>query len=183
MHSIWWKWKNFLWPETRLEVGRFEEELHFQARKFFFFITTLCTFVWLPYVEIDGQLNPNAEVAIPFRYAMSVGVAITLLALCGFSKYLRSHCEWLMRAMVYYILISVAIITAASEAHLNYVAGYFLCLLTLSMVPQPLWSQWGITIISVGLYLVACEYFGVTYDTVAKRYGLQDTISVFVWCV
>ena len=182
LQNLFIRWKVFLWSGAREELGSFEEELHFQARKFFFFIVTLTTFVWLPYIDIDKELNPNANFAIPFRYGMSL-LSVILLSCCAFSKFLRERCEWLMRVMVVYVLLSVAIITAASEAHPNYIAGYFICLLSMSFVPQPLWHQWFITILSVALYFSGCFYFDVKFDSLEKQYGLQDTISVLLVCL
>jgi signal transduction histidine kinase len=173
---------SFLWPKHKPISVTFREELHLQSRKFFVFTALLCSFVWIPYIEIDEQLVDNYHRVVALRYGFSV-ISITLLICAVLSTIARKNMGYLLEILFCYLLLTIPYITSMSMAHPNYLTGYFIALLCTCFQPFKFSFLISLITASISIYIISNIILEVPFDTVAKEYGKQDVFTTYLCCM
>jgi len=159
------------------ESGRntFDGELNYEAGELFY-VMILCMFAWLPYIQNDMVLHPFPEFVVCIRVGLSV-LSICLMIL-KLTKRFNSRPNALLLAVIGYLFIGTALITATSgDSASSYIGGFCLIMMMTAFTPFSFKLKAVSSFFTFVLFFVVAVLTGMDFSNVAIIYSANDLFS------
>jgi len=167
-------------PDNLFNNDTFYGELNYECSKlpFMFFLSAVA---WLTYIPLDNKLHvPCLSLVLGLRYGLT---ALSVLSIAlTFTKFFRARPIILLMALVAYLNLGTAIVTATADEKFvsPYMGGFVFVLMIPVFAPFPLISKFIITFIPVVLLFVLGSVRGIPFFKPPISYATNDTLCTFV---
>lgn len=164
----------WLFPARSSYPKTFGEELDIQASRIVPAAALVCLFVWLPYINLDKALYPNAW-GMPLCRMGLTAVAIGVLL----SRRVLPRIRWttLAAVLVGYLQWATAFLTGLTGGEAVYMGGFVFVLMLSPAVPTGRTFLWASLGIAVTVFLATGLAAGMNFDAPERRYSLTDLIT------
>jgi len=167
-------------PDNLFKCDTFYGELNYECSKlsFMFFLSAIA---WLTYIPLDAKLHVHYPIMI-----LTLRLGLTLLSLScialTFTKFFKERPLILLMALVAYLNIVTAIITATADVSVitPYMGGFIFVQMIPVFAPFPLVYKFFIAFFSVVLLFVLGSVRGINFFEPPVSYATNDTIGTLV---
>jgi len=155
----------------------FMGELNYEAGALFF-VVLLCVFAWLPYIQNDTKLHPYPEFVVPIRIGLSV--LSILLMILKLTKRFNHRPYMLLLAVIGYVYIGTAFITATSgDAASSYMGGFCIIMMMATFTPFTFKLKVISSFFAFVLFFVVATMTGIDFSVIGILYSANDLFSAF----
>lgn len=164
----------WLFPARASYPNTFAEELDVQGARIVPAAALVCLFVWLPYINLDKALYPDAWGMPICRMGLTAVGGVVLLA----RRVLPSiRYTTLAAVLVGYLQWAAALLTGLTGGESAYMGGFVFVLMLAPVAPANRNFLWVSIVIALGIFFGAGLAVGMDFDAPLRRYSLTDLIT------
>lgn len=160
--------------ERNVFPDTYNGELNYQSSRVVLPASIICSFAWLNYIKVDGQLFPNEPFIIYLRVGLSIVGVFTLII--QFIPFFRKRSMWILFLLGLYLLVATGILTGLTKGDYVYMGGYLFVLVIPVIAPVNRFLMWLMLVFSLSCFFVIGLSKGMSFTDIRGAYKLNDLI-------